>query len=68
MHNLLSTYTICIYIQIALECLNIVVGIKVTDRSFETILDTLNNLTELILYARNDLKNIYTYKHIQHKT
>ena len=32
-----------------LECLNTVVGIKVTDRSFKTILDTLNNFKELIL-------------------
>ena len=32
-----------------LECLNTVVAVKVTDRSFKTILDTLNNLAELIL-------------------
>ena len=32
-----------------LEYLNTVVGIKVTDMSFKTILDTQNNLAELIL-------------------
>ena len=32
-----------------LEYLNTVVDIKVTDMSFKTILDTQNNLTELIL-------------------
>ena len=32
-----------------LEGFNTVLSIKVTDRSLKTILDTLNNLTELIL-------------------
>ena len=33
------------------ECFNTSVGIKVTDRLFRTILNTLNNLTVLILWA-----------------
>ena len=57
MHNLLSAYNVYIYIYIYklskglpfLECLNTAVGIKVTYTSFKTILDTLNNLKELIL-------------------
>ena len=56
MHNLLSTYYVYIYKLSKglpfLECLNTVVGIKVTDRSFKTILDTLNNLTELIKLSK----------------
>ena len=32
-----------------LECLNTIAGLKITDRPFKTILDTVNNLTKLIL-------------------
>ena len=51
-HNFLSAYYL--YSNLSkgfpfLECLNTVAGLKVTDRSFKTILDTVNNLTELIL-------------------
>ena len=55
MHNFLSAYYLYIYTNCQtkglpfLECLKTIVGVKVTDRSFKTILDTLNNLTELIL-------------------
>ena len=41
-----------------LEYLNTVVGIKVTDMSFKTILDTQNNLAELILEAPNNSTKI----------
>ena len=76
-----------------LEYLNTVVGVKVTDRSFKTILDTLNNLTELIIeapnnntkirsycvssfsdneslssFCSNDLKKIFIYIDVRHKT
>ena len=44
-----------------LEGLKILVGIKVTDRSFQTILDILNNLAELILYAPNNNTKIRGY-------
>ena len=51
-HHFLSVYDL--YSNLSrglpfLECFNTSVGIKVTDRSFRTILDTLNNLTVLIL-------------------
>ena len=65
MHNFLSTYYLYVYKLskglLFLECLKIVVGIKVTDRSFQTILDILNNLAELILYAPNNNTKIRDY-------
>ena len=49
-HNFLSVYYLHSNLSRGfLECFNTSVGIKVTDRSFRTILDTLNNLTVLIL-------------------
>ena len=53
-HNFLSVYDL--YSNFSrglpfLECFNASVGIKVTDRSFRTILDTLINLTVLILWT-----------------
>ena len=64
MHNFLSAYYL--YTNLSkglpfLECLKTVLGIKVTDRSFKTILDTLNNLTKLILQAPNNNIKIRIY-------
>ena len=64
MHNYLYIYNYLLFIYLYvwilsiykmskglpfLDCLITVVGTKVTDRSLKIILDTLNNLTELIL-------------------
>ena len=63
-HNFLSVYDL--YSNLSkglpfLECFNTSVGIKVTDRSFRTILDTLNNLTVLILWAPSSNNKIRTF-------
>ena len=60
-HNFLSVYHV--YTNLSgylsfLECFNTSVGIKVTDRSFRNILDTLNNLTVLTLWAWRSTNNI----------
>ena len=52
MHNVLSEFYL--YSNFSkglpfLECLNTIEGLKVTDRPFKTILDTVNNLTKPVL-------------------
>ena len=53
-HNFLSLYDLYSNLSRGLpfhECFNFSVGIKVTDSSFRTMLDILNNFTVLILWA-----------------
>ena len=52
LHNFLSVYDVYLNLVRGLPFLkyfNTVVVVKVTDRSFKTLLDTLNNLAVLIL-------------------
>ena len=63
-HSFLSVYDL--YSNLSrglpfLECFNTSVGIKVTDRSFRTILDTLNNLTVLLLWAPSSNNKIRSF-------
>ena len=64
MHNFLSAYEL--YSNLSkglpfLEFFHTSVGIKMIDRSFKTILDTLKNLTALLLWAQSSNNKIRSF-------